>query len=101
MHTLVKYFRKRIPCSCLDGKYDEVKAITKLGFCFNPECNFEMSGELERSKTMYCSRCRCATYCSRECQKADWARHKSYCDKDAAERAEFDAKTKKKRPNAQ
>eukprot|EP00984_Skeletonema_dohrnii_P011219 scaffold4462_cov119-Skeletonema_dohrnii-CCMP3373.AAC.2 len=104
MHTLVKFFRTRCPCACLDGKYDEVKAITKLGFCFNPECNsnfdFEMSGELERSKTKYCSRCRCATYCSRECQKADWTRHKIYCDEDAEEMADFDAKTKKKRPNA-
>jgi len=79
MHTLVKFFRTRCPCSCLDGKYDEVRAITKLGFCFNPECNFKMSG-LERSKTMYCSRCRSVTYCSRECQKADWAVHRPSCD---------------------
>ncbi|KAJ6580677.1 hypothetical protein B0H19DRAFT_1112067 [Mycena capillaripes] len=26
-----------------------------------------------------CSRCRTAMYCSKECQKADWARHKPYC----------------------
>ncbi|KAJ7113037.1 hypothetical protein C8R44DRAFT_797109 [Mycena epipterygia] len=26
-----------------------------------------------------CARCRTAMYCSRECQKADWANHKPYC----------------------
>jgi hypothetical protein len=37
-HTLVQFFRKRIPCSCLDEKYKEVKHITKMGLCCNPEC---------------------------------------------------------------
>ncbi len=32
-HTLVKFFRHRIPCSCLDDKYEEVKSIPKMGFC--------------------------------------------------------------------
>lgn len=26
-----------------------------------------------------CARCKKSTYCSRECQKADWKRHKSFC----------------------
>ena len=26
-HTLVRYLQKRIPCSCLDAKYQEVKGI--------------------------------------------------------------------------
>ena len=30
-HTLVKYFRKSIPCKCLDEKYKEVMSITKMG----------------------------------------------------------------------
>ena len=91
-HTLVKFFRRRIPCSCLDKKYEEVKHITKLGVCFNPQCSIEF---LERSKTKYCSRCRCATYCSRECQKADWKRHKPDCDKFTEITAEFEAKQQK------
>ena len=90
VHTLVKFFRKRIPCSCLDKKYDEVKSITKMGLCYNPECSTP-NGKVERSKTMYCSRCRCVTYCSPECQKANWKLHKAACDKKAAIKAKFDA----------
>lgn len=29
---------------------------------------------------LQCSRCRKATYCGRECQKRDWARHKGQCE---------------------
>ena len=77
-HTLVKFFRNRIPCSCLDEKYEEMKNIAKMGLCCNPDCNVP-EGRVERSKTMYCSQCRNATYCSRECQIADWTSHKSGC----------------------
>eukprot|EP00984_Skeletonema_dohrnii_P025437 scaffold14600_cov150-Skeletonema_dohrnii-CCMP3373.AAC.5 len=91
VHTLVKFFRKRIPCSCLDDKYDEVKAAAKMGLCFNLQCNLP-DRMVERKKTMYCSRCRSVTYCSPECQKAHWKLHKAVCDRDAAKRAEFDAK---------
>ena len=90
LHTLVKFLRRRIPCSCLDEKYEEVKSITKIGVCHNPQCSFP-NRMVERSKTMYCSRCRCATYCSRECQRADWSRHKEYCDINSARKTEFDA----------
>ena len=89
-HTLVKFFWKRIPCSCLDEKYNEVKSITKLSICYYPECSTGV--KVERSKAKYCSRCRCAAYCSRECQKADWSFHKSACDNFAAMIAEFEAK---------
>ena len=34
-HTLVKYLRKRIPCTCLDEKYKEVKSTARMGVCFN------------------------------------------------------------------
>lgn len=91
MHTLVKFFRKRIPCTCLDEEYEGVKNITKTGWCFNPECVIPVE-ELERSKTMYCGRCRCVAYCSRECQRADWETHKNCCDTNSAIKAEFEAK---------
>eukprot|EP00984_Skeletonema_dohrnii_P027595 scaffold17192_cov90-Skeletonema_dohrnii-CCMP3373.AAC.1 len=88
-HTRVKFLRKRIPCKCLNKKYDEIKTIPKMGSCFNPQCP---NGRVERNKTMYCSRCRIITYCSRECHKANWARHKQDCDKCATLIAEFEAK---------
>ena len=90
-HTLVKFFRHRIPCSCLDEKYEEVKHITKTGLCYNPECSIP-GRKVERSKTKYCSRCRNATYCSSECQVAAWELHKPFCDKCAAGKAAFEAK---------
>ena len=90
-HTLVKFFRERIPCSCLDEKYEEVKHITKMGFCYNPQCSIP-GRSVKRSKAKYCSRCRCVTYCSRECQVADWSSHKPDCDNGAAIITEFEAK---------
>ena len=95
-HTLVKFFRHRIPCSCLDEMYEEVKSIAKMGFCNNLQCSIP-GRRVERSKTKYCSRCRCATYCSRECQVADWPEHKPYCDKFAALIAKFEAKRKRQK----
>jgi hypothetical protein len=93
-HTLVKFFRTRIPCSCLDEKYHEVKHITKMGFCYNPKCNIP-ARQIERSKTMYCSRCRSVTYCSQGCQKANWKEHKKFCDHRVAKKAEFEAQHQK------
>ena len=90
LHTLVKFFRHRISCSCLDEKYEEVKHITKMGSCYNPKCSIP-GRRVERSKIKDCSRCRCATYCSRECQVADWSRHKPACDINARVIAEFEA----------
>ena len=90
LHSLVNFFRHRIPCSCLDEKYEEVKNITKMGVCYNKQCNHP-NGRVEYSKTMYCDRCLRVTYCSRECQKADWSGHKSNCEECAARIAEFEA----------
>ena len=91
MHTLVKFFWKRIPCSCLDEKCQEVKDITKMGYCWSPHCKFP-NRMMERNKTKYCSRCRNAVYCSRECQEADWSRHKCHCDLCTEVIAKFEAR---------
>ena len=77
-HTLVSFFRKRIPCKCLDERYKEVKSITKVGICNNPSCSLP-DRTAERSKMLSCTRCRRANYCSRECQKAAWPLHKQSC----------------------
>eukprot|EP00984_Skeletonema_dohrnii_P009870 scaffold3800_cov87-Skeletonema_dohrnii-CCMP3373.AAC.2 len=82
-HTQVSFFRKRIPCKCLEKRYKEVKSITKVGICNNPSCSLP-DRTAERSKMLSCTKCRRANYCSRECQKAAWPLHKEYCEADAS-----------------
>ena len=95
LHTLVKFYRHRIPCSCLDEKYQEVKHIAKKGCCYNAKCSTQVN-RVERSKTKYCSRCRNAVYCSRECHVEVWTEHKPDCDNDATIIANFEAKMAEK-----
>ncbi len=77
-HTLVSFFKKRIPCQCLDKKYEEVKSITKIGLCLNTSCSLP-DMRVTRSEMFYCTQCREANYCSRECQVAHWQHHKNFC----------------------
>jgi len=92
-HTLVSFLKKRIPCSCLEKRYKQVKCTPKIGLCCNPDCPLPF-GKTERSATMCCSRCRAANYCSRECLVAVWQGHKGECkfytDLKAKFRAEFE-----------
>jgi len=89
-HTLVSFLKKRIPCSCLNELYKQVKSIPKIGLCCNVMCPLP-GGKTERSATMCCSRCRAANYCSRECQVAVWQGHKGECDFYVNLKAEFEA----------
>jgi len=76
LRTIVSYFRKRIPCSCLDKRYKQVKSTKKIGFCFNPLC----SKIPDPKSVLCCSHCRQANYCSSACQAADWKMfHKKVC----------------------
>ena len=93
-HTLVRYIQKRIPCSCLDEKYEEVKGIKKIGLCHGINCK-NNGGVAERSTMMHCTRCRRAYYCSRECQEAHWPIHKTICEKMCRERKESKTNTPK------
>ncbi len=78
--VLISFLRKRIPCKCLDEKYNEVKSRPKMGICSNPECPLP-ERKAERSKMFYCTQCSCAYYCSSECQKAHWPEHKEECNR--------------------
>jgi hypothetical protein len=88
-HTLVSFFRKRISCTCLDKKHKEVKSITKMGYCNNDKCPLP-DGKVERSKMLYCTRCRYAYYCSRDCQEAAWSEHREICKEKAERNAKFE-----------
>ncbi len=90
-HTLAKFYRKRIPCHCLDEKYKEVKSVKKLGWCYNPSCS-RPDQMAVRSKMFTCARCGEVNYCSIECQKADWKAHKEYCNRIVKATAAFDSK---------
>ena len=89
-HTLVSFYRKRIPCSCLDGKYKEVKSVKKTGLCHNPNCSLYY-GRVEKSKMLSCTRCGVANYCSVECQKGHWKEHKVECEEVVKQKAAFDS----------
>jgi hypothetical protein len=90
-HTLVQFFHKRVPCSCLDEKYKEVKSITKMGICCNPECTLP-ERKAARSTMLYCTRCRAKNYCSQECQVAAWPSHRESCNSLVALKAESNTK---------
>ncbi len=77
-HTIVSFFRKRVPCKCLDRRYKEVKSIVKMGTCCNPSCPLQ-DRKVECSKLLYCSKCFTASFCSSKCQKAAWPKHKEQC----------------------
>mmetsp|Transcript_24352 Transcript_24352/g.40172 ORF Transcript_24352/g.40172 Transcript_24352/m.40172 type:complete len:247 (-) Transcript_24352:306-1046(-) len=88
-HTLVRYLQKRIPCSCLDDKYEEVKGVKKIGLCCNPQCKIP-DRTTERRSMLYCTRCRRVNYCSPECQEVHWhGGHKEVCEEMRMERKAY------------
>ena len=90
-HTLVKFLRKRIPCKCLDEKYNEVKSMTKMGRCLNLECT--LPGRMVAKSEMFCCAGCCQVfYCSPECQRSHWkCGHKEDCKLMAREKADFES----------
>ena len=70
---VVRFFRKRIPCKCLDQRYSCAKETPKLGECKTCE------KQMERSHLQLCSKCKVAQYCCRDCQVKDWPVHKMDC----------------------
>ena len=71
---LLKFFSKRISCSCLKEMHSEArKSLLKMGQC-------DSCGVInERASLMVCSRCRISQFCSRKCQVEGWHDHKTLC----------------------
>ena len=70
----VRFFSKRIGCSCLKEMSKQVKSEPKLGLC--GYCKHRK----ERRELMVCALCRIPQYCSKACQEAHWPEHKVCCD---------------------
>eukprot|EP00977_Amphora_coffeiformis_P004018 scaffold801_cov170-Amphora_coffeaeformis.AAC.10 len=68
--NLKRFFRKRIPCPCLDKKCKKQKHEKKACCSFGP-CSERKA--LERLHI--CSGCMDALYCCAECQRNDWKSH--------------------------
>ena len=68
---------------------NKVKAMCygcNKGYALNPPLPVNKDG----SPTLYkCGACENITYCSKECQKKDWRRHKPQCKKAAASKADY------------
>ena len=69
-----------IKCS-LDDLFEMSKCYAKRGGkkCWNEEC--ERQAETYNAKSlMKCEACKCALYCNKKCQHADWKkRHRRWC----------------------
>ena len=71
---VIKFAAKRLPCTCLKELQRAArKKVAKVGLCFGCHKRFP------RSQLHVCTGCQLAHYCSKECQRANWSRHKEYC----------------------
>jgi len=74
-NNIANYLSAQIPCSCLDQS--KQRAL----------CNF--CKKTERSNLLQqCSACFGVSYCSKECQRADWKNHRKVCRRTASKKKE-------------
>ena len=72
----LKFFSKRVSCSCLKSMHREARMTQpKMALCYGCQT------EKKRVELSVCSRCMVTQFCSRECQVANWHKHKDKCDK--------------------
>jgi len=72
----IKFFYRNANCSCLKEKWNQAKSLPKIGYCGNLECSVIM----ETKDFLLCHACKITSYCSEECQKIDWSRHRGMCE---------------------
>lgn len=71
---LACFFSRKKACDCLKKMYKSLKAEPAAGVCHS------CAEEFERKKLLQCAGCRFASYCGIDCQKADWPRHRPFCE---------------------
>ena len=71
----IKCIAREIPCDCMEAKRIEAKSMEKVAICYCCEEDFL------KGKMLRCTGCDRAQYCSKECYKKDWPRHKTSCRK--------------------
>ncbi|KZS92475.1 hypothetical protein SISNIDRAFT_455676 [Sistotremastrum niveocremeum HHB9708] len=80
------------------GRFEEAKEMRMRGkskghiACGNDKCPGQL---FLLSALKSCSVCSCVFYCSPDCQKKDWARHKGPCKKEKERRKEKEAQDAK------
>ena len=60
-----------------DLKFIQAEIATKLKRCANEQCRFEATSI--ENDLLKCSACKETYYCSRDCQRRDWSRHRFRC----------------------
>ena len=73
VRTTVQFFNKKLRCSCLKQKWQQVRGEQKIGHC--QHCLETMKS----TAVSLCSGCRMVSYCSSRCQRADWPAHRDKC----------------------
>lgn len=72
-YDTIRFCAKHIPCKCLKAIYARIKSEPRL-----VTCNICMVTK-ERKDFYLCGNCRYIHYCSVECQRADFPRHRELC----------------------
>lgn len=77
-----------ISCVRDDTPKSDRRTILEATYGFRCECElcvrhdkYPHCEQCDQKATKRCTRCKCAMYCSRECQRANWKMHMGYCTK--------------------
>lgn len=65
-----RFFAKRNKCHCLKEQYSQLRKKPSSGMCHHCE------ERKDRKDLKICTCCKIAQYCSKQCQAADWPKHR-------------------------
>lgn len=73
--NIARSLAKKIPCSCLDDARKQAKAGPRKRTCSS------CYAEFPSTDIKICLGCETFNYCSKQCQRAHWKKHKPICNK--------------------